>query len=389
MREGWSYKKLGEVCEIVGGSTPKTNIAEYWEGDNMWVTPAELIGEKYFHHTERTISDAAVKSAHLQLLPVGTVLLSSRAPIGKVAITTSPMYCNQGFKNAICSDAVKNDYVYWYLLYSKESLQALGTGATFKEISKKTVSEFSIPIPPLTTQQQIVSELDLLSHILDQKRQQLKEYDALAESIFYDMFGDPVENPKGFEIVTLNDVCQFIKDGTHQTPRYIEKEENGVNFLSAKDVVTGSINWDNIKYIPQDLHEELYARIAPQRNDVLLCKNGTYGIAALVETDEIFDIYVSLALLRPTNRISPKYLVSAINTETTMKQFKSSIKGIGVPNLHLGEIKKTKIILPPLTLQRSFAAKIESIEHQKQLLRASINETEMLFQSRMDYWFNS
>ena len=140
MKQGWEIKKLGEVCEVIGGSTPKTNEPTYWDGDFFWVTPAELDGTKLISSTKRTITEAGIKSAHLQLLPAGTVLLSSRAPIGKVAITTVPMYCNQGFKNIICSDKLYNCYVYWFLYAKTEYLNALGTGATFKEISKSIVT---------------------------------------------------------------------------------------------------------------------------------------------------------------------------------------------------------------------------------------------------------
>ena len=388
MKQGWEIKKLGEVCDVIGGSTPKTNEESYWGGEHYWISPAELDGSKYIYSTSRTITDEGVRSAHLQMLPIGTVLLSSRAPIGKVAITKVPMYCNQGFKNLVCKNEVINEYVYWFLAHNTEYLNSIGTGATFKEISKKVVEQVSIPVPPLAEQEKIVAELDCLSNIIEKKKQQLKEYDALTQSIFYEMFGSVDENHKHFECKQLADVFSIIKDGTHQTPQYTEDKENGVKFLSAKDVVSGVINWTNIKYIPNELHLELYKRVAPQRNDILLCKNGTYGICALVETDEVFDIYVSLALLRPMDTFVPKYLVYAINNVSTKQQFDMSIKGIGVPNLHLSEIKKTKIITPPIALQQEFVAKIEAIEKQKALIKKSIEEVETLFNSRMDFYFN-
>ena len=139
-KQDWTYKKLGEVATIVGGSTPKSNIEEYWGGTHYWVTPADLDGNKYQGATPRTITDLAVQKTNLQILPIGTVLLSSRAPIGKVAITTVPMYCNQGFKNIICSDLLLNEFVYWFLYGKVDYLNSLGRGATFKEISKKPPS---------------------------------------------------------------------------------------------------------------------------------------------------------------------------------------------------------------------------------------------------------
>ena len=160
-KEGWERKMLKDVSTIIGGSTPKTSDASNWGGNNNWVTPAELNGEKYYGKTKRTISDKAAKG--MQLLPVGTVLLSSRAPIGKVAITTEPMYCNQGFKNIVCSDVLFNEYVYWYILYSVPQLEALGIGATFKELSKSRTEEFPISFPSLFEQERIAARLDAIS----------------------------------------------------------------------------------------------------------------------------------------------------------------------------------------------------------------------------------
>ena len=157
--------------------------------------------------------------------------------------------------------------------------------------------------------------------------------------------------------VRLSDVCEIpITDGTHQTPTYASENE-GIPFLSSKDVTSQSIDWQNIKYITKDLHEVLYKRIAPKKDDILLAKNGTTGVAALVEDDRVFDIYVTLALLRPKqNIIYPKYLLRVINSPFCKRQFDSHLKGIGVPNLHLKEINETKIPLPPLEEQKRIAA---------------------------------
>ena len=139
----------------------------------------------------------------------------------------------------------------------------------------------------------------------------------------------------------LEELCEFITDGTHQTPEYCE--EGGVIFLSSKDVTERKIDWDNVKHIPQSLHEKLYARLSPQKNDVLLAKNGTTGVAALVDRDEIFDVYVSLAVLRPRDVVYPRYLLYAINSPVAKRQFDAGLKGVGVPNLHLSVIRQTEI----------------------------------------------
>ena len=146
---------------------------------------------------------------------------------------------------------------------------------------------------------------------------------------------------------TLPELCVLqITDGTHQTPTYTDKA-NGIPFLSSKDVTSKKIDWTNIKYITKDLHEILYKRIAPQKNDILLAKNGTTGVAAIVEDDRVFDIYVTLAVIRPSNFIDPKFLLYIINSDFCKKQFNDHLTGIGLPNLHLTDIKKTIIPVPP------------------------------------------
>lgn len=143
------YTNIEDYAEIVLGSTPSTKCPEYWDGEYCWITPAELTDSSfYINETVKHITDKGARSAKLSILPKGTVLFSTRAPIGKVAITTKDMYCNQGFKNFICSDELNNVFLYYTLKYNKEQLQNMGTGTTFKELSKKVVSSLKISVPP-------------------------------------------------------------------------------------------------------------------------------------------------------------------------------------------------------------------------------------------------
>ena len=180
--KGWEVKKLKDVSEIVGGSTPKTNVEEYWQGEHFWVTPAELKGGRYIERTERCISDEAINKTNLTLLPIGTVLLSSRAPIGKVCITKVPMYCNQGFKNVVCSNLLNNEYICQLLMIEKDYLQSLGTGATFKEISKKITEGIEIPLPPLSLQQLFAQKIEAIEKEKVLIKQSIKETEELFNS---------------------------------------------------------------------------------------------------------------------------------------------------------------------------------------------------------------
>lgn len=152
------WNKISDVAVVAGGSTPKTQTPEYWDGDLNWFTPAELENcSWYVYSSQRKITKAGVKSCHLEEFPINTVLLSSRAPIGKLAIARETFYCNQGFKNIICGETVNPIYLYHLLMYNINYMKSLGKGATFKEISKKIVEDIKIPVPPLELQEKFAA----------------------------------------------------------------------------------------------------------------------------------------------------------------------------------------------------------------------------------------
>jgi len=153
-RQNQGWKRIGNIGEVLGGATPKTQVEEYWGGGLPWLTPAEIGDSIYVNATSRTLTSEGVRSCSLSKLPAGTVLLSSRAPIGKVAIAGNDMYCNQGFKNIVCGDSVLPRYLYSLLKFNSDYLNSLGRGATFKEISKRIVEDIKIPVPAVELQLQ-------------------------------------------------------------------------------------------------------------------------------------------------------------------------------------------------------------------------------------------
>lgn len=255
---------------------------------------------------------------------------------------------------------------YLYYVIKARHLEKYFSGATIPHIYFKDYKNEQFDLVNFEKQKQIVHKLKVIEKIMTNLNDELKLFDELIKARFVEMFGTLSDNENGFDVVTIDDVCSLIKDGTHQTPQYIEDKEEGYKFLSSKDVMSQKIDWSKIKYIPADLHEKLYATLKPQRNDILMSKNGVnYGVAAINDTDEVFDIYVSLALLRPKEMIDPIFFRCVINNPETKRQFDSSIKGVGVPNLHLSEIKKTKIFLPPMKLQKEFVNFVKQVDKSK------------------------
>ena len=167
------WVKLGDIAEIVSGSTPKTGEKSFWGGNLPWITPAELIeGRKFIYSTERQITELGVKAANLKIIPENSILLTSRAPIGKVAINKIAIYTNQGFKS-IVPDPNKLDveYMYFWIRQYNDFLQHLGNGATFKEISKKVIEGIDFLLPSLEIQKSIVSKLSHIEALVAKRRE--------------------------------------------------------------------------------------------------------------------------------------------------------------------------------------------------------------------------
>ena len=184
------WVKIKAVAEVVGGSTPKTDRAEYWDGGFNWVTPAELKEDDYIvTKTQRTLTEDGINSCSLRRLPIGTVLLSSRAPIGKVAIAGIEMYCNQGFKNLICSRELNPLYIYALLKYNSNYLNSLERGATFKEISKSIVENIYIPVPEIDRQNEFARFVEQTDKSKFRIKQNLEKLEILYKSLLQEYFG--------------------------------------------------------------------------------------------------------------------------------------------------------------------------------------------------------
>jgi type I restriction enzyme, S subunit len=377
MKAGWQTKTIGEVCDVVNGGTPKTGIAVYWDGPHQWITPAEM-GKRsspYIGQTARTITNEGLQNSSARLLPPHSVILSSRAPIGHLVINTEPMATNQGCKGLIPGSRLDSKFLYYHLTSIVDLLNDLGTGATFKELSGGKLKEVPVPLPPLPEQHRIVTILDQafdgIATAKANAEKNLQNARTLFESHLQSVFTGRGE---GWVEKRLQDVCEKITDGTHQTPKYFD---DGVIFLSSRNVTSGTIDWENIKYIDTKQHLEMHKRVAPRVDDILLAKNGTTGVAAIVDREVVFDIYVSLALLRTLGEVRSRYLLYFVNSPVAKQQFNKRLKGVGVPNLHLQEIREVMVGFPhDLERQDAIVERLDS-------LKDEVNRLESLYQRKL------
>ena len=274
-----------------------------------------------------------------------------------------------------------------FLLYYLQSckIPSLGYSRHYK-----LLKELNVPVPFLAEQESIVAELDCISSIIEKQKQQLKELDNLAQAIFYDMFGDPITNEKGWEAKKLSEVCPYITDGSHYSPK---EDVNGtIPMLSVKDMRQSNFSYESCKMIGDVEYQKLLSNgCKPLKDDVLVAKDGSYFkyIFALKEEREQA-LLSSIAIVRPDKSvINPIYLVGYLSTTEIYNEVEREyLTGTAIKRVILKGLRSMRILLPPLHLQQEFASKIEAIEKQKELIKQSLSETETLFNSRMDYYFN-
>lgn len=387
MRKGWEYKKLGEVGQIVTGSTPSTkDESNYSPREYCFVKPSDLPSQGIadIEETEYFVSQVGLSKS--RVLPAGSVLVSCIGSIGKIGILTKEACSNQQINAIIPQDETDSRFIAYSLYAQRFVLESIANAPVVPIINKTDFSKIRIGIPPKSTQLAIVSELDKINELIRLKKEQLKDFDNLAQSLFYEMFGDPVENEKGWEVKKLGDVCSQITDGTHNSPTNTEKGD--FMYVTAKNIKRDGIILDNITYVDAATHQSIYLRCNPEYGDVLYIKDGaTTGIATINNLKEEFSLLSSVALLKLGDEIVNYYLKAVLNTQSLYNSIRSNMGGAAITRLTLVKIKAIRIPLPPLSLQRLFAQRIEQIEREKSEVQKSIQDLETLQASRMQYWF--
>ena len=262
-----------------------------------------------------------------------------------------------GVKVLKANQEINYKYLYYYFLQAK--FPNTGYARHFKWLK-----ELQIPLPPLETQKHIAAVLDKCTALIAKHKLMLEKYDTLIKSRFIEMFGDPVTNPMGWEVKKLGDICTKISDGVHAKPEYTA---TGKPFISVVNINSGKLLFDDCKYVSEEAYEKMIKTTHPEKGDILYTKVGaTYGIPALVDTDRAFCLYVSVALLKPKSEIvNSQFLTTSMAQPYIINQADKRIKGIGVPDLHLNQIREFEVLVPPLELQNHFNSFVQQIDKSK------------------------
>ena len=383
----WQTAKLGEVCEVVSGATPKTGKAEFWDGDVPWVTPKDLsnLDSKILSDTPRKITRTGFHSCSARMLPVQSVLFSSRAPIGLVAINGIPVCTNQGFKSMVPRNGkVTSDYLYWWLRLNRGRLDKLGRGATFKEVSKKIMEEVEIPLPPLAEQKRIAGLLDAGDALRTKRREALTQLDKLVQSTFLDMFGDPVTNPMGWERASFEEVIMVGPQNGIYKPSKLYG--SGVRILRIDGFYDGAVS-DLLGLKRVQVSRREIDTYGLSESDIVVNRVNSrshLGKCALVPAlDEPVIFESNMMRLRlDAERMLPRFATEFLQTRYVKNQILNACKdAVNQSSINQSDVKGFQVLVPPLDLQHRFAGIVESVDRQKPRMRAHLAELDALFAS--------
>ena len=389
MRKGWEYKKLGEVC------CPKSKIQRatkcFGGSDEILYIDISSIDnsvQEVNSITSFTMSNAPSRAQ--QKVEYGDIIVSTVRPnlknVAFIKQHDSNLVASSGFCVLRTTDDIERNYLFRYITSDifTQHLMKLTTGANYPAVRDLDVRDSTIPLPPKSTQLAIVSELDKINELIRLKKEQLKDFDNLAQSIFYEMFGDPVENEKGWEVKKLNDISQEIGDGLHGTPEYSDVD-TGCFFINGNNLENGIIVIkDNTKTVSEKTKAKHY--IEMDDFTILVSINGTLGKVAFYRGENVI-LGKSACYIKLTSYNDKKYIYELLKSEYFKRYAETECTGTTIRNVSLKSMRNFPIPLPPLPLQHLFAHRIEQIEHQKAEVQKAITDLETLLASRMQYWF--
>ncbi len=388
MREGWVYRTLGEVCESDLGKT--LNSSKDTGELRPYLCAINILWDKI---DITTLKQTRFEDSELERYTVrkGDLLICEGGDIGRAAIWDKD-YSIQ-YQNALhrvrFTDSVAPRFCLYFFMHLKKSGildRRYGKGITIKHLVKSSLMSIPIPVAPIENQQAIVAELDKINELIGLKKSQLSDLDSIAQSIFYEMFGDPVKGIK-FERSTIGNIITNIKYGTGSPPQF---SDSGFCFIRATNIKNGHIDSKDMMYI--DANEA--SRIEKCRlssNDLIIVRSGVNaGDTSNIPTEYVGH-YAGYDIIITVNKelVNTTYINGVLNNKDYVRMIiKPLTRRAAQPHLNSQQVQGMSIPLPPLPRQQSFAARINAIEQQKQRISASIKDLETILASRMQYWFD-
>jgi type I restriction enzyme S subunit len=377
-------KRVVDFCRTGSGSTPSRNQMErYYEGGRIpWVKSGEL-REDLIISTEEHVTEAALKESSIKLVPAGAILIAMYgATVGRLAILGMEATTNQAVCHIVPDPELADiKYLYHSIAAQVPSIIAMGVGGAQPNISQAIIKELKIPLPPLPEQRRIAAILDQADALRAKRREALAQLDELTQSIFIEMFGDPARNPNCyptrqlFELIETGDTINYgvVQPG--------DDVENGVPLIRVGDLIGGRVHNHSLKRIEPSI-EKAYRRSRLIGDEILISCVGSVGVIALVTEAEIgFNIARAVARARLSAATSREFMAAQLNTESVQRYFTQELRTVSQPTLNIKQLAETRVICPPLDLQKSFELRIASLQSLLKSIQSSDHQLGMLFTS--------
>lgn len=361
MKAGWQIQPLEKVVTVRNGGTPKSKVEEYWGNEVEWLTPKDMgkMDGIYISETPRKITELGLSKCSAKLVPANSVIMSTRAPIGHLAINTVPMSFNQGCRGMTPSEVLDIKYLFYFLSGKVPELNALGTGTTFKELSSGALKNFPIPLPPPEEQKRIVAILDEAFAGLDRARAHTEANLQNARDLFGSYISSYLDaNKNDWDMTTIGEIYD-VRDGTHDSPKYVPE---GYPLITSKNLSRDGLNYKKVKYISQKDYEAINKRSGVNKGDVLMAMIGTIGNPIVVETDPQFSIK-NVALFKMKDGRSGHLLKYYLSSNDVTKKMLSEAKGTTQKFVGLGYLRAFPILLPKIDVEKQVIKKFQKMEY--------------------------
>ncbi|MGD9919457.1 MAG: restriction endonuclease subunit S [Paenirhodobacter sp.] len=379
MKAGWEVRPLGEVCTVVNGGTPKSNIPAYWDGTVNWLTPKDMgqMKGRYISDTPRKITEDGLANSSARLVPPQSVIMSTRAPIGHLAINETPMAFNQGCRGMVPGASLDTTYLFHFLSANIEALNELGTGATFRELSASALKGFAIPLPPLEEQKRIVAILDEAFEGLDRARANAEANLADARELFESYleleFSIP---PDDWRPESLGALCRQITVG-HVGPMAERYVETGIPFLRSQNIKPFMVDLSGVKYIDAKFMAELRkSELRP--GDVVIVRTGYPGTCAVIPDDLELANCADIVIARPGPNLDPHFMTMLLNSRYGKDHVARVSVGAAQKHFNVAAAKAAIFPIPPISVQRQLVEKSAEIRGMENDLVARIQNKEHL-----------
>lgn len=381
----WEMVELGEVAAITSGGTPKRNNKYYWDNGNIpWVKISD-IKTKYIRNTEEKITETGLNNSSAKIFKKGTLLYTIFATIGEVGVLDIDAATNQAIAGITLERNINIDYAYFFLKSVKNRVDSIGRGVAQNNINLSILKKIRIPLPPIKVQREMANTLNIVIELLVMRKRQLVELDNLIKSTFYNMFGDPVTNEKGWEVGTVNKVCSKILGGGTPSKNNSEYYNGIIPWVTPKDMKTIWIK-DSVDHINEEAVKNSSTNLIPANSVLMVIRSGILKKTLPVAINRVnATINQDMKAFITNELVKTEYLLYFFMF--IQNYILKNVRSVTADNIEFSLIKNLTIPLPPIPLQNQFASIVAKIEEQKALVKKAIDETQLLFDSLMSEYF--